>query len=153
MIRKKQPGTKAQRADKAEAVPKDVRERGFEPTDVPASGVGKALLLLYVCLGISGAAIAGLLLLSKGTEAGRQTPILARVSPPPPRLETAPLADRLALEAPAKARLRGYTGRQPGAPPASIEDAMQAVASEGWRDATPPPGPAATAKAHAESAR
>jgi len=159
MIRETHPGTKVQRADKAEAAPVEVRRRGFEPADVPAGRVGLALILLYVFLSLSGAAVAGLLLLFEGTGGGQPAPVFAPTGPPPPRLEIDPLADRLALEAPAKARLREHGGRQRqgGASTlieaGSIEDAMRAVAAEGWRDSAPPPGQAETAKAHAERAR
>lgn len=140
MIREPPSGTKLQRANRPEAVSAEARKRGFEPTDVPAGGIGLALLGLYVFLGLSGAAVAGLLLLFKGQEHG-QAPAFAPATPPPPRLEIDPLANRLAQEAPA---LRDV---------AQIEAAMRAVAAAGWPDAAPPPSTAETAKAHAEEAR
>ena len=132
MIRDMPPGTKRQHADKPEVVPADVRKRGFEPSDVPARGVGLALLLLYVGLGASGAAVAGLLWLLRGQEPP-QAAVFAPSAPPPPRLEIDPLANRLAIEAPA---LREA---------APIEDAMRAVAAEGWPDFAPPPSQAEAA--------
>jgi len=140
MIREPPSGTKLQRADKPEAVSREARRRGFEPTDVPAGRVGLALLLLYVFLGVSGAAVAGLLLLLRGQEHG-QAPAFAPASPPPPRLEIDPLANRLAQEAPALNDI------------APIEDAMRTVAAEGWPDSASPPSQAEAAKAHAEEAR
>lgn len=154
MIRQKHPHTKVQRAETPEAVTEAVRKRGFEPSDVPAGRVGVALILLYVLLGVSGAAVAGLLLLLKGQEPGRLPPAFTPAAPPPPRLEINPLANRLAHEAPAKARLEEHGSPQDqGAAPVPIEDAMRAVAAEGWLDAAPPLGQAGTAKAHAEKAR
>lgn len=156
MTRATAPGTRTQRADRPEAVPADVRARGFEPSDAPAGKVGLAIVGLLAALGLSGAVVAGLLGLIAQADQRSQPPGLlsARLIPPPPRLERDPRADRLRLEAAARARVgEAPTDVDHGAPPTgtAIATAMRAVAARGWPDDAPAPSAAASARAHAEA--
>jgi hypothetical protein len=109
---------------------------GFEPRDVPAGGVVRAVIGLFAGIALSAALVAGLVLLLTPRLGPEQTQAIgdARPGPAGPRLQVDPRRERAAVEAAAAAKLQGYRwidgpGRRVHIP---IDRAMQILAARGW---------------------
>lgn len=138
----------SQRGDPS-CAPEEVRQKGFEPHDVPANKIGGVLagLLGTVVLVLLG--VGGMVTVARHWSEPPPASGFAheRVIPPAPWLEADPRADRLKREQPAAAVLANGQGRdqQP------IAAAMKQIARGGWHDAARPPTPVETARAHTEA--
>jgi hypothetical protein len=124
----------------------EAAQPAFEPRDLPARAIVRALLGLFGGIAVVGFLVAGLFALLAHTEmpSGKSTLEMQRQEPPAPRLEVAPSADRAAVEAAAQRKLQGYawTNRAAGRARIPIKRAMQLTAGQGWPDSGPQnPGP------------
>jgi len=112
--------------------------RGFEPRDLPAKAIGLGALGFFASIGVAGLLLFGLLtVLTRETQGPPATAVeVQRIIPPEPRLETAPAADRQALEEAALAKLDGYRwiDRAAGIAQIPIGRAMELLAGRGWPD-------------------
>jgi hypothetical protein len=101
---------------------------------VPARPILLAGLGLFVALILSGGLVAAML----GAFADQRPPAVATPQsvPPQPRLQTDPAADRITIEAQARARLQGYAwvDRPAGRVRIPIDEAMRLTAEHGWPD-------------------
>jgi hypothetical protein len=114
----------------------------YQPDDASAR-IGAASLAGLLVLG--GLGVGVVLALFAGFQALSVRPAAtalarARIVPEGPQLEAHPVQDRLALEAPARARLAtyGWTDRGKGLAHIPIERAMALQAQKGWPDAEAP---------------
>jgi hypothetical protein len=115
-------------------------EDAFEPRDAPPKWVGVGLAGTLVGLLLCVATALGLSSALRPRAALHAETARAQFQSPAPALETAPPQDGLALESAHPA---------PSGP--ALEAAMEAVESQGWGNAAPPPSRADTAINRAES--
>lgn len=107
----------------------------YETSDVSIRLIGWSGLALVASLVLSAGAVAALLArVDSGTPPVRQPLAVKTEAPPAPRLETHPVADRLAREAVARKQLSGYgwRDRANGLARIPIERAMRLQAERGW---------------------
>ena len=143
MSRKPHPDTRGQGGGDPASAPREDRQCGFEPKDAPAGKVGLALAGVLGSLVLSAGAVAGLMAIVSGTQDHRPavgTDALP-LPTPPPRLQSDPTAERIALERPARQETT-----------ARIGEGMRAVEASGWNDPVPAPPPRMTARAHTAGA-
>jgi len=135
------PNTRRQRKgdDGAWAV---AEEDAFEARDAPPRWVALGLAGILAMLVLSVAGGLGFVAANKPREPLLAPVAHARFHTVGPPLESAPRADRQALER-----------MHPAPEGATLEAAMNAVVTEGWGDATPPPPHADTAMNRAEAGR
>lgn len=133
--------TEIQRATAGDSIPRDARERGYEPRDAPAAQVAYGMVALAGLM-VAGLILVGLLLWYLRTHDSDAPPPFAnaRVDPPPPRLLEQPVEPRNRFRHPP------VTATEP--PPPEIERAMRAVAARGWNEAEPPPSAQEAARDH-----
>lgn len=143
-------GTVRTQRGRPNEIPRDVLNRGHEPTDVQIRGIVYTVIGLIAFIIVSAAFVAGVLYYLRMTD---RQPIVtalqrAELVPPQPRLQIAPERDRATIEEAAKTRLNGY-GWSNGNPPRArmpIARAMELMAAHGWPDpeasgiASPIPG-------------
>ncbi|OHV80984.1 hypothetical protein [Ensifer sp. LCM 4579] len=114
----------------------EARRRGFEPRDAPPRGVVYAAIGLIAGVVLSAALVAALLaLLANLREPELATPVDAHQgTPPEPRLQVSPLADRIAIESAARAKLTGYAwvDREAHRVRIPIRRAMEHLSRQGW---------------------
>jgi hypothetical protein len=119
--------------------PRSKSSTGYERDDVKARYVIYAAGLLFACVALSGTLVAGLLTVFSDTRSSPPATALETtpLAPPLPRLEIDGKVDRLAVEADAERRLKGYAwvDRSAGTARIPIERAMQLLAARGWPDA------------------
>ncbi len=101
----------------------------YERRDLPAGGAALALGGLFALLLFAATMV--WLVVGLVAPNGTATANGFTAHPPPPWLEVSPPAARIAIEAAARARLRGDAAHP------SIEQAMRIVAREGWREGAP----------------
>ena len=140
------PPEKSARAKQARTGERPQTEKpGFETGDAPPRPVMALVLVLFAGIILSGALVAGLLLLIARAHPPSHPTVLEaqRTTPPEPRLEIDPAADRARLEAQAEARLRGFewTNKAAGRARIPIEAAMRLTAEQGWADPAGKPQP------------
>ena len=127
---------KSQRG-RPEELPPDLRGRGHEPSDISVRGVTYAILGLMAGIAVSAAFVWGVLWYDRSHEERPEvTAILkAELLPPKPRLQTAPIPERIAIESAARERLLTYawTG-EPGRARIPISRSMALLAEHGWPD-------------------
>jgi hypothetical protein len=113
---------------------------GFQPTDAPARVPMIAIGGVFALILLTGAAAAGLLAAFGGRAAPPRASAIeqARLTPPPPRLESDPAADLAQVQRSARSHLSGYgwTDQSAGVAHIPIERAMALQASRGWPDAS-----------------
>jgi len=145
MTRELHAETDVQRAEHAEQISPEARERGYEPRDAPARKVALGAAALFSLM-LVGLLVAGLLLAWLRGQSPEPAPPFAgtQPAPPPPRLlttEVPPLGPPLHIPA---------AGRS--APPA-LKAAMRRVEEAGWGESLPPPSPQQVAREHRSDAQ
>ncbi len=118
------------------------RAPGHETRDLPPGAILVALGGIFVLIAVTGIGVAVLLhnLERRAEPAGLTAfPAAAEARTGPP-LEVDPAAERVALEARARARLQGYawTDRDAGLARIPIERAMALLVARGWPDPEAP---------------
>lgn len=121
------------------------RAPGFEAKDVPPRPVIYLGLGLFAGIIASGALVAGLLTLIAHEHPAPHATALEteQVTPPEPRLEIDPSADRAKLDAEAESRLHGleWADKAAGRARIPIDEAMRLTAQQGWADPAGKPQP------------
>jgi hypothetical protein len=136
-LRRTEEGDVRTQRGRPEELPPDLRGRGHEPSDIRVRGVTYAILGLLAGIAVSAAFVWGVLSYDRSHARRPQvTAVLEKdLLPPEPRLQTAPVPGRIAIESAARERLLSYGWTdEPGRARIPIARSMALLAEHGWPD-------------------
>jgi hypothetical protein len=118
---------------------------GYETSDASTRGVTLAAVGLMLLLVLSLVVVAGLLAYFR-QQAGALGPESTPVTPPSPRLQVNPAADRQAIQATQQAQLNsyGWVDQSSGVAHIPIDEAMKIIVAQGLPTLAPTPTPVET---------